>query len=606
MTDGKIRNVAIVAHVDHGKTSLVDELLKSAGIFRENQEVASRIMDSNDLERERGITILSKNTAIDYKGYKINIIDTPGHADFGGEVERVLKMASAVVLVVDAFEGPMPQTRFVLSKAFDLSLPVIICINKIDRPNARPLEVQDEILDLFIDMGASDDYLDSPLIYASAKEGFATESLENTPNNMEVLLDKIIEYVPGPAGSEDGPFKILISTTDYNDYQGRVGIGKVERGIIRKGSQGVITNFNEPDKEIKVKIEHIYEFHGLRNIEVPEARVGSIISLTGLEGINVGDTLSDPEDTKPLAFVKISEPTLAVNMSVNDGPFAGLESEYGTSRQLKARLEKELETDVSLRVEKTGSSDTFKLSGRGELHLSVLIENMRREGYEFLISKPEVLYRKDAGGKILEPIETVTIDLPKEYSGSIIEELGRRKGILKNMLPGKGSTSRLIFKIPARGLIGFSQSFMALTRGEGIINTEFYSYEAYKGDIPSRSQGSLIAVHGGKTTPYGLRAAEARGKLFIGPGEEVYEGMIVGSSSKSLDVEVNVCRAKKQTNIRAAGADDSIILTPALQMSLEQMMDFIEDDELIEVTSKSLRLRKKILDKQKRAKTSRR
>lgn len=598
-----VRNVAIVAHVDHGKTTLVDGLLKTSGIFRENQVVNERVMDSNDIERERGITILSKNTAINYRDTKINIIDTPGHADFGGEVERVLKMANGVVLVVDAFEGPMPQTKFVLSKAFDLGLPAIICINKIDRPEARTMEIQDEILNLFIQMDADESYLDSPFIYASARAGYATLDPDVKTDDMTALLDAIIDYVPEPSGSEDDHFKLLISTTDFSEYVGRIGIGKIESGMVKLGDPAVIVNYNEPDKFKNIKVTKIYEFEGLQRVEVEESSAGSIVAVTGVEGINIGDTLTSPEETSAIPFVKISEPTLAVTFSVNNGPFAGREGKFVTSRQIRSRLYKELETDVSLRVEDTETTDSFKVSGRGELHISVLIENMRREGYEFMISKPEVLMKKDENGKLLEPIEKVTIDVDESFVGSIIEKLGQRKGELIDMKPSNGGYTRLEFRIPARGLIGYRQEFLTDTRGNGIINSEFESYMPHKGEIPKRNLGSLIAFETGVASAYGLGAAQERGILFIEPQDDIYEGMVVGSNAKGLDIEVNVCKKKQQTNIRSAASDEAIRLSPPKKMSLEELMEFIESDELIEITPKSLRLRKRILDSQLRYKS---
>ncbi len=602
--DKRIRNVAIIAHVDHGKTTLVDGLLRTSGIFRDNQVVDDRVMDSNDIEKERGITILSKNTAIEYKGYKINIIDTPGHADFGGEVERVLKMANGVILVIDAFEGPMPQTKFVLRKAFELNLPAIICINKIDRPEARTEQIQDELLNLFIQMDADESYVESPFIYASARKGYATTDPELVTEDMTALLDTIIDWIPAPTGNEEEPFKLLISTTDYSDYVGRIGIGKIESGEIVQGDNAVIVNYNEPDKHLNVKITNIYEFKGLKRIEVERSSAGNIVAVTGVEGINIGDTICSPENIVALPFVKISEPTLSVTFSVNDGPFAGREGKYVTSRQIRSRLYKELQTDVSLKVEDTDSTDAFRVSGRGELHLSVLIENMRREGYEFMISKPEVLYKRDENNVLLEPMEIVTIDVDEEYVGAIIEKLGRRKGELLDMTPSKGGFTRLEFLIPARGLIGYRQEFMTDTRGNGVINTEFDSFQEYKGEIPKRNLGSLIAFETGVATSYGLGQAQERGILFISPGQEVYEGMVVGSNAKGLDIEVNICRKKQQTNIRSSAADDAIRLYPPKVMSLEELMEFIENDELIEVTPNSLRLRKKILNTNKRYKSN--
>lgn len=598
-----IRNVAIIAHVDHGKTTLVDGLLKTSGIFRENQEVQDRVMDSNDIERERGITILSKNTAINYREHKINIIDTPGHADFGGEVERVLKMADGVVLVIDAFEGPMPQTKFVLRKAFDLGLPAIICINKVDREGARIDEVVDEVLNLFIQLDAGEEYLDSPFIYASAREGFATTDLSVETNDMSALLDSIIEHIPHPSGDANAPFQLLISTTDYSDYVGRIGIGKIEQGTLKKMSPATMLNYNEPDKHKNIKITNIYEFEGLQRVEVEESVVGSIIAVTGVEGINIGDTISDPEHAVALPFVKISEPTLAVTFSVNNSPFAGREGKFITSRQIRARLMKELETDVSLRIEETNSTDSFKVNGRGELHLSVLIENMRREGYEFQISKPEVIFKTGGKGEKLEPIEYAMIDVEQDYVGVVIEKLGRRKGELESMNPSQTGFTRLVFSIPARGLIGYRQEFLSDTRGNGVLNTEFKSFEPFKGEIPKRSMGSLIAFETGVASAYGLHAAQDRGILFIAPGTDIYEGMVVGQNAKGLDIEVNVCKKKQQTNIRSSSSDDALRLSPPKEMSLEELLEFIEADELIEVTPNNFRLRKKILDTNMRYKS---
>ena len=598
-----VRNVAIIAHVDHGKTTLVDGLLKTSGIFRENQDVQDRVMDSNDIERERGITILSKNTAIDYKNHKINIIDTPGHADFGGEVERVLKMTSGVVLVVDAFEGPMPQTKFVLKKAFELNLPTIICINKIDRKEARVDEVVDEILDLFIQLDADESYLDSPFVFASAREGFATDDLEERPEDMTALLDKIIDYIPAPEGEEDAPFKLLISTTDFSDYVGRIGIGKIEQGKVKVNDSCYIVNYNNPDKKKKIKVTKIYEFDGLNRVEVNESKFGSIVALTGVEGIEIGDTLANEEDCEPIEFVSISSPTLAMNFSVNNSPFAGRDGKFVTSRQVRARLYKELETDVSLKVEDTDSTDTFRVSGRGELHLSVLIENMRREGFEFQVSKPEVLFKKDENGKVLEPIEIVTIDVEEGFVGTVIEKLGTRKGELQDISNTSSGYTRLTFEIPSRGLIGYRQEFLSDTKGNGVINTELKGYEPYKGEIPKRQLGSLISFDTGVATAYGLNSAQDRGILFVQPQDEVYEGMVVGSNAKGLDIEVNICKKKAQTNIRSSAADEALKLSPPKIMSLEEMMEFVEEDELIEITPHHLRLRKKILDTQLRYKS---
>ena len=598
-----VRNVAIIAHVDHGKTTLVDGLLKTSGLFRDNEEVKERVMDSDTIEKERGITILAKNTAVSYKDMKINIIDTPGHADFGGEVERVLNMAESVVLVVDSHEGPMPQTKFVLKKAIELGLPAIICINKVDRPDERIDEVEDEILDLFISLDADESYLESPFVYASAKNGWASLEKGVVKEDMTDLLDTIIEYTPAFEAEEDTGFKVLVSTTDYNEYLGTIAIGKVECGIIKKNAQAVITNYNEPERLIKAKVVTIYEFDGLSRVEVEEAKFGSIVALSGMEDINVGDTIGTEEDHEPIEFTKISEPTLSMTFSVNDSPFAGRDGKYVTSRHLRDRLLKEAETDVSLRVESTNTTEAFKVSGRGELHLSVLIENLRREGYEFQVSKPEVMYKTDENGKKLEPIEIATVDVDEVYTGSIIDKLGRRKGEMIDMHPSSSGYTRLVFRIPARGLIGYRTEFMTDTKGTGILNTEFEGYDRYKGDLDKRQLGSLIATEKGIATAYGLNAAQSRGQLFIEPGEEIYEGLIVGSNAKGLDIDVNVCRKKKMTNTRASGNDDAIVLTPAKKMSVEEMMEFVEEDELIEVTPHNLRIRKKILDATKRYKS---
>ncbi len=598
-----IRNVAIVAHVDHGKTTLVDALLKQSGIFRENQVVEDRIMDSDDIERERGITILSKNTAVYYNSTKINIIDTPGHADFGGEVERVLKMVNGIVLLVDAFEGPMPQTKFVLKKSFELNLPVIVCINKIDRPDARPSEIIDEVLDLFIDLGATEEHLDCPFIFASAKKGVATLNLKESKNNMNDLFESIINYIPAPEGDDEGPLQVLISTIDYNDYVGRIGIGKIERGSIEANQDALIVNMEDKEKKKAVKIVNVYEFEGLQRVEVEKSKMGSIIAVTGVEGISIGDTITDVDFPEPLPFIKISEPTISMNFSVNNSPFAGEEGKYLTSRNLRNRLFKELRTDVSLKVEETDSPDSFKVSGRGELHLSVLIENMRREGYEFQVSKPEVIY-KNINGKKYEPIENVTIDIPEEYIGIIIEKLGRRKGELKNMVESQGGYSRLEFSIPARGLIGYRQEFITDTKGHGILNTVFAGFEPYKGDIPKRNEGSLISYETGEATAYGLYSAQERGILFITPGTKVYEGMVIGTNPKGSDMEINVCKRKHQSNVRAAGSDEALRLSSPKQMSLEEALEFIEKNELIEITPERFRIRKRILNKTERYKHS--
>lgn len=597
-----VRNVAIIAHVDHGKTTLVDGLLKTSGTFRENQAVNERVMDSNSIEKERGITILSKNTAINYKDTKINIIDTPGHADFGGEVERVLNMAESVVLVVDSHEGPMPQTKFVLRKAIELGLPAIICINKVDRPDQRIDEVEDEILDLFISLDADESYLESPFVFASAKNGWASLEKGVVKPDMSDLLDTIIDYTPAFEADADAPFKVLVSTTDYNSFLGSIAIGKVEQGVIKKNADAVITNYNEEDRRVKSKIVTIYEFDGLDRVEVEEAKFGSIVALSGMEDISIGDTIGTEADHEPIEFTKISEPTLSMTFSVNDSPFAGRDGKYVTSRHLRDRLFKEKETDVSLKVENTDSTESFKVSGRGELHLSVLVENLRREGYEFQVSKPEVMF-KEENGKKLEPIEIATIDVDQEYTGSVIEKLGRRKGELIDMTPTSSGYTRMIFRIPARGLIGYRTEFLTDTKGTGILNSEFEEYSQYKGDIETRQDGSLVASEQGIARAYGLNSAQSRGVLFIEPGDEVYEGLVVGMNPKGLDIDVNVCKQKKLTNTRASGSDDAIMLTPAKKMSIEEMMEFVEDDELIEVTPSNLRIRKRILDSNLRYKS---
>ena len=591
-----VRNVAIIAHVDHGKTTLVDELLKQSGVFRENQEVQERVMDSNDIERERGITILSKNTAVTYKDCKINIIDTPGHADFGGEVERVLKMVNGVILVVDAFEGPMPQTKFVLSKALELDLSVIVCINKIDRPEARPAEVVDEVLELLMDLDASDEQLDCPFLYASAKAGFAVRNLDDPRENMVPLFETIIDHIPAPEGDPEAPTQVLISTIDYNEYVGRIGVGKVDNGFVKVNQDCVIVNHHDPSMKRRVKISKLYEFDGLNKVEVQRADIGSIVAISGISDIHIGDTICSPENPVAIPFQKISEPTIAMNFMVNDSPLAGQEGKFVTSRHLRERLFRELNTDVSLRVEETEDMDSFKVSGRGELHLSVLVENMRREGYEFAVSKAEVLTKRDERNRLLEPMELVYIDVPEEFSGTVIQKLSSRKGELHGMGTTQGGYTRLEFSIPSRGLIGFRGEFMTDTKGNGIINTIFDGYEEYKGDIQYRKQGSIIAFEDGESITYGLYNAQERGVLFIGPGEKVYSGMVVGQTGKAEDVEVNVCKTKHLSNTRSSGSDDALRLVPKKVMSLEQCMDFIDTDELLEVTPKNLRIRKKILD----------
>lgn len=595
-TRNDVRNIAIIAHVDHGKTTLVDVMLKQSGTFRENQEVAERVMDSNDIERERGITILSKNTAVYYKDTKINIIDTPGHADFGGEVERVLKMVNGVVLVVDAYEGAMPQTKFVLRKALELDLDVIVCVNKIDRPEARPNEVVDEVLELLMDLNASDKQLDCPFIFASAKAGFAKYSLDDDSTDMTPLFETILKHIPAPEGDPDADPQILISTIDYNEYVGRIGVGKVDNGTIKVNQDLMLVNHHNPDKKMKVKIGKLYEFEGLNKKEVNEATIGSIVAISGIAELHIGDTLTSINNPVAIPFQKISEPTIAMNFIVNDSPLAGKEGKYITSRHLRDRLFRELNTDVSLRVEETDTTEAFKVSGRGELHLSVLIENMRREGYEFAVSKAEVLYHYDERGQKLEPMEIAYVDVPDEFSGTVIQKLSNRKGELNGMSPANGGYTRLEFSIPSRGLIGYRGEFMTDTKGNGILNTTFDGYGPYKGDIQYRKQGSLIASEAGETVTYGLYNAQERGLLFVGPGEQVYGGMIVGQNGKAEDIEVNVCKKKQLTNTRSSSADEALRLTPPKILSLEQALEFIDTDELLEITPKNLRIRKKILD----------
>lgn len=590
------RNIAIIAHVDHGKTTLVDAMLKNSGTFRENQEVAVRVMDSNDLEKERGITILSKNTSINYEGVKINIVDTPGHADFSGEVERILKMVNGAILVVDAFEGTMPQTRFVLSKALELNLPILVCVNKVDRPEARPLEVVDEVLELFMDLEASDEQLECPFLFMSAKLGFARYKLEDTNNDMKPLFDTILKYFKPPVGDDEAPFKMLVSTIDYNEFVGRIGIGKIEQGTINVGKDLLLVNHHDTSKKQNVKVQKLYEFDGLNRVETKTATFGSIVAVSGIEDLHIGDTLTDASDPTPIEFQKISEPTLSMNFMVNDSPLAGTEGKFLTSRHIRERLYKELNTDVSLRVEDTEQADCFKVSGRGELHLSILIETMRREGYEFAVSKAEVIYKTDENGKKTEPMEIAYVDVPEEYSGTVIQKLTTRKGILKNMTKGQGEFVRLEFDIPARGLIGYRGEFLTDTKGTGVINTIFNGYGPFLGEFQYRQTGSIIAFEAGVSITYGLFNAQERGILFIGPGEKVYSGMVVGQNPKTEDIEVNVCKTKKLTNTRASGSDEALKLVPKKVMSLEQCLEFIDTDELLEVTPKSLRIRKKILD----------
>ena len=599
-----VRNIAIIAHVDHGKTTLVDQLLRQSGVFRVGQEVQERVMDSNDIERERGITILSKNTAVFYKDTKINIIDTPGHADFGGEVERVLKMVNGVVLVVDAYEGPMPQTKFVLQKALELDLSVIVCINKVDRPEARPAAAIDETLELMMDLDASDEQLDCPFIFASARGGFARYEMEDDNMDMSPLFETIIKHTPAPEGDPDADTQVLISTIDYNEFVGRIGIGKVDNGGLKVNQECVLVNHHDPDKFKKIKIGKLYEFDGLKRVEVQQASVGSIVAISGIADIHIGDTICSPDHPEAIPFQKISEPTIAMYFMVNDSPLAGQEGKFITSRHLRDRLFRELNTDVSLRVEETDSADCFKVSGRGELHLSVLIENMRREGFEFAVSKAEVLYRYDERNRKLEPMELAYVDVPEEYTGVVIQKLTSRKGALQGMSQAAGGYSRLEFSIPSRGLIGYRGDFMTDTKGNGILNTIFDEYAEYKGDLFYRQTGSLIAFEAGEAITYGLFNAQERGTLFIGPGTRVYSGMVVGQSPKAEDIEINVCKTKKLTNTRSSSADEALKLTPPKIMSLEQALDFIDTDELLEVTPESLRIRKKILDPTMRKRAS--
>ena len=601
-----IRNIAIIAHVDHGKTTLVDELLKQSGTFRSNQVIRERVMDSGDIERERGITILSKNTSVYYEHTKINIVDTPGHADFGGEVERVLKMVNGVVLVVDAYEGAMPQTKFVLRNALSLGLPVVVCVNKIDRPEARPNEVVDEILELFMELDATDEQLDSPFVFASAKLGKAALDPDEALNaeNMKPLFDTIIEHIPAPEGDPDADLQMLVTTIDYNEYVGKIGIGKIENGSIKVNDEVAIVNIHDPQKLDKIRVTKLYEYEGLERIEVNSATIGSIVAVSGMPDIHIGDTIAAVENPVAIEVNKISEPTLAMTFSVNDSPFAGQEGKFVTSRHLRDRLMKELNTDVSLKVEETDIAEAFKVSGRGELHLSILIETMRREGYEFQVSRPEVLF-KEENGKRMEPMELATIDVPEQYVGAVIEKLGTRRGEMVNMQPSNGGYTRLEFNIPARGLIGYRNEFLTDTHGDGILNTIFNGYEPYKGDIVSRPQGSLVAFETGEAVTYGLFNAQERGDLFIGAGTKVYCGMVVGRNARTGDMEVNVCKKKQLTNTRASGSDDALKLTPHIVMSLEQCIDFITDDELVEVTPENLRIRKKLLDPVARRKAAR-
>ncbi len=599
-----LRNVAIIAHVDHGKTTLVDALLRQSGTFRDNEQVSERVMDSNDIEKERGITILSKNTAINYNDIKINIVDTPGHADFGGEVERVLKMVDGVVLLVDAFDGPMPQTRFVLSKALALDLVPIVVVNKIDRPGARPVEVVDEVLELFMDLNASDEQLDFKVVYASGKNGFARLSLDDDNNDMKPLFETIVNTVPEPAGDKDEPLQLLVTNIDYDEYTGRVGIGRITRGTIKNGQQVALCKKDSTMQNIK--IGKLFTYSGLKRIEVDEAYCGDIVAVNGVEGINIGETISDPTNPEPVDFVDIDEPTVSMTFSVNNGPFAGKEGKLITSRHIRDRLYKELETNVSLRVEDTDTADSFKVSGRGELHLSILIENMRREGYELLVSRPTVIFKVIDGVKC-EPMEDLTIDIPEEFVGVVMEKIGYRKGEMTNMSPSNSQAgfTRLEFKIPARGLIGYRGEFMTDTKGNGIMNHSFAGYEKDRGELVTRQRGAVIAFEQGKSTTYGLFQAQERSTLFITPTTEVYVGMIVGENSRSEDLTINVCKEKHLTNTRASGSDDALKLVPAKKMTLEQSIEFISDDELVEVTPESIRIRKRILDPSQRNRESR-
>lgn len=599
-TRNDIKNIAIIAHVDHGKTTLVDEMLHQSGIFRDNEEVAERVMDSNDLERERGITILSKNTSIHYKDTKINIVDTPGHADFGGEVERILTMVDGVLLLVDAFEGCMPQTRFVLKKALGLHKKPLVVVNKIDRDGARPAEVIDEVLDLFIELGADDDQIEFPVVYASARDGYSSLDPNVREGDMRPLLDAILEYIPSPVGDMEGPTQVLFSSLEYDDYVGRIGVGRVERGVVKVNTPYVLCRHDGTQEN--VKFSKIYQFEGLKRVDCNEAKFGDLICVSGIADLNIGETVCDPEHVEPLPFVKIDEPTISMNFIVNDSPFAGREGKYVTSRNLRDRLFKEVETNVSMRVEETDSMDTFKVSGRGELHLSILIETMRRENYEFQVSRPQVIMKKGQNGKTLEPVELAIIEVPEEYVGVVMEKLCSRKGEIENMDTRSTGMTHLEIKIPSRGLIGYRSEFLTDTNGNGIMNQLFVGYEEYKGDIATRSRGSIVAHETGTTTGYGLWNTQDRGKLFVGPGVEVYEGMIVGECAKDEDIVCNVCKKKHVTNTRASGSDEALKLVPPTVLSLEQSMEFLADDELLEVTPKSIRLRKTILDKSLRLK----
>ena len=595
-----IRNIAIIAHVDHGKTTLVDQLLHQSGIFRSNEQVDERVMDSNDLEKERGITILSKNTGIHYNGVKINIVDTPGHADFGGEVERIMMMVDGVLLLVDAFEGCMPQTRFVLKKALALGKKAIVVINKVDRPGARPMEVIDEVLDLCIELGANDDQIEFPVVFASGRDGYASLDADVREGDMRPLLDSILENIDAPEGDIDGPLQLLFSSLDYDDYLGRIGVGRVERGSVKVGQQVALCN--KDGIQSNAKIVKLYTFEGLARVECQEAKMGDLVAVSGIAELNIGETACDKDFPEALPFVEIDEPTISMNFMVNDSPFAGQEGKFVTSRNIRARLFKEVETNVSMRVEETDTTDSFKVSGRGELHLSILIETMRRQGYEFQVSRPQVIYKKGPNGELLEPMELLIVEVPENYVGAVMEKIGSRKGELENMDVRDGGSTHIEFKIPARGLIGYRSEFMTDTNGNGIMNNLFAGYEEYKGDIQMRERGSIVVHEAGETTGYGLFNTQDRGRLFVGPGVPVYEGMIVGECAKNEDIVCNVCKKKQMTNTRASGSDDALRLVPHTVLSLEQSMEFIGDDELLEVTPESIRLRKRILSKEKRMK----
>ena len=596
----KIRNVAIIAHVDHGKTTLVDQLLRQSGVFRTNEQVQDRVMDFNDLERERGITILSKNTAVNYKDYRINIVDTPGHADFGGEVERILKMVDGVLLLVDAFEGCMPQTRFVLRKALELGKVPVVVINKVDRPGARPYEVVDETLDLFIELGASEEQLDFPIVYASARNGVSGFEPDEMTENMQPVFDTIINHVPAPGGDEDAPLQLLISTIDYDDYVGRIGVGRIERGVANRNRAVTVCALGGVPRE--AKLSRLYRFEGLKRVEAESVGAGDIVAVAGIPGISIGETVCDPACVEPLPFVHIDEPTVSMDFIVNTSPFAGREGKYVTSRNLRDRLFKEVETNVSMRVEPTSSTDAFKVSGRGELHLSILIETMRRQDFEFAVSRPKVIMKRDEQGHLLEPIEELTIDVPQEYMGTVMEKLGTRRAVLNNMINENEGSVRLIFDIPARGLMGYRSELLTDTRGNGVMSHIFKDYEPYTGEIAERTRGSLIASESGEANSYGLFNTQERGRLFVRPGDPIYEGQIVGECSRNEDIVVNVCKRKHVTNMRASGSDEALRLTPPVDLSLEQCMEFIRDDELVEVTPKNIRMRKRLLTKDQRIK----